>query len=169
MIRERKTQSKDKNKDEEGKPLPKRYGEDGGGENEEGSRQGDDETKDEYSDIRSKSEGEGEEGKKKEVEEGEKKGEDGGTPKETVEDLQPFPLNRFFRSQPVLSEALRDEIFKKVSKDKKSIREVSVELGVTMERVSAVNRMKEIEKRRIDEVSFLSLFALPCSAQPKPQ
>lgn len=64
---------------------------------------------------------------------------------------QPFPLNPAFRSFPVLSEELKDQIYARV-KGGKSVRIVSAELGVSMERVAAVVRLKEIEKRWIKEV-----------------
>jgi len=76
--------------------------------------------------------------------------EDGGfkgeTPPETTRDLTPFPLNRSFISQPVLSDEFREEIWKRVMQDGKSVREVSAELAVEMSRVGAVVRLKEIEK-----------------------
>lgn len=73
-------------------------------------------------------------------------------PKEMADDLMPFPLNRQFRSQPVLSEELRDEIYKRIDKEKKSVRTVSAELGVEMQRVGAVFRLKTIENQWIQEV-----------------
>lgn len=78
--------------------------------------------------------------------------------KETREDLRPFPLNQHFVSQSVLSEALRQEIWKRVQVNKKSVRQVSVELGVEMRRVGAVVRLVEVERRMRAEVS---LFFLP--------
>ena len=67
-------------------------------------------------------------------------------PKETTEDLMPFPMNRQFRSQPVLSEELKDAIWKRVMEDGKSVRDVSAALGVEMRRVAAVVRLKAVEK-----------------------
>ncbi|KAI4252347.1 MAG: hypothetical protein LQ352_004354 [Teloschistes flavicans] len=43
-------------------------------------------------------------------------------PKEQADDLIPFPMNRQFRSQPVLSEELRDEIYRRITKESKSVR-----------------------------------------------
>lgn len=65
--------------------------------------------------------------------------------KETTEDLRPFPLNPYFRSQPVLSEELKDKIYKSVAVEGKSIREVSQYLHVEMRRIAAVVRLKTIE------------------------
>lgn len=65
---------------------------------------------------------------------------------------RPFPLNRQFFSQPVLSEALRQEIWKRVKVDGKSVRTVSVEMGVEMRRVGAVVRLVEVENRMRREV-----------------
>jgi len=76
---------------------------------------------------------------------------------ETVEDLRPFPLNRDFRSQSVLSEDLRNAIYDKVVKDGMSVRVVSAELGVSMERVGAVVRLKQLEHDWVQQVrTFLS-------------
>jgi transposase-like protein len=70
----------------------------------------------------------------------------GELPPETTRDLTPFPLNRAFISQAVLSDELREEIWKRIMKDGKSVREVSAELQVEMSRVGAVVRLKEVEK-----------------------
>jgi len=72
--------------------------------------------------------------------------------KENRQDLRPFPLNTHFISQSVLSEELRQEIWKRVKVDGKSVRTVSVELGVEMRRVGAVVRLVEVEKRMRAEV-----------------
>ncbi|KAL9576902.1 MAG: hypothetical protein Q9212_006733 [Teloschistes hypoglaucus] len=66
-------------------------------------------------------------------------------PREQADDLIPFPMNRQFRSQPVLSEELRDEIYRRITEETKSVRRVSAELGVEMNRVGAVFRLKTIE------------------------
>jgi Eukaryotic mitochondrial regulator protein len=73
---------------------------------------------------------------------------------------RPFPLNRHFFSQPVLSNALRNEIWKRVKVDGKSVRTVSVEMGVEMRRVGAVVRLVEVEKRMRKEVCLLPMFSL---------
>lgn len=67
-------------------------------------------------------------------------------PPQTARDMIPFPGNRKFISQSVLSEELRELIWTKIMQDAKSVREVSAELGVEMSRVGAVVRLKEIEK-----------------------
>ncbi len=66
---------------------------------------------------------------------------------------RPFPLNDHFFSQPILSTELREEIWRRVKVDQKSIRNVSVELGVEMRRVGAVVRLLELEKKWTAEVS----------------
>ena len=66
-------------------------------------------------------------------------------PKETREDLMPFPMNREFRSQSVLSEQHKDAIYRKVIEQGKSVRDVSAMLGVEMRRVAAVVRLKAVE------------------------
>ncbi|MCJ1421678.1 hypothetical protein MMC32_008044 [Xylographa parallela] len=72
-------------------------------------------------------------------------------PPETADDLMPFPLNRQFRSQAVLSEELKDEIYNRVTQQGKSVRLVSAELGVEMRRVGAVVRLKSVEKEWVDK------------------
>ncbi|KAH8816812.1 eukaryotic mitochondrial regulator protein-domain-containing protein [Xylogone sp. PMI_703] len=67
-------------------------------------------------------------------------------PPESTADLRPFPLNRAFISQAVLSDEMRETIWERVMREGKSVREVSAELGVEMSRVGAVVRLKEIEK-----------------------
>ncbi len=70
-----------------------------------------------------------------------------GVPKEKSVDLMPFPMNSRFRSHPILSEELRDEIYNRITEEKKSVRDVSAALGVEMRRVAAVVRLKAIEKQ----------------------
>ncbi|KAF1988879.1 hypothetical protein K402DRAFT_452618 [Aulographum hederae CBS 113979] len=79
----------------------------------------------------------------------------------SLEDLSPFPLNRQFRSQSVLSEALREEIWRQVVHEGKSIRAVSSKMGVTLERVGAVVRLKTIEKQWAESYSKAVLAMLP--------
>ncbi|KAF7909543.1 uncharacterized protein EAF01_003261 [Botrytis porri] len=67
-------------------------------------------------------------------------------PPQSARDMIPFPGNRKFISQSVLSEELRELIWTKIMQDAMSVREVSAELGVEMSRVGAVVRLKEIEK-----------------------
>jgi hypothetical protein len=84
-----------------------------------------------------------------------KKGEesdDSKLPPETAEDLRPFPLNQYFRSQPVLSEDLREAIYRRVKKDGATVSLASVEFGVSNERVGAVVRLKQMEKEWIAQV-----------------
>lgn len=67
-------------------------------------------------------------------------------------DPKPFPLNPLFISQSILSESLRLEIWRRVKEEGKSVRQVSVELGVEMRRVGAVVRLVEVERRMRAEV-----------------
>lgn len=73
-------------------------------------------------------------------------------PPETPDDLAPFPRNRHFKSQPVLSEEMKDEIWHQVVDLKKSVRTVSVDLNVEMSRVGAVVRLKAVEKQWVEQV-----------------
>jgi hypothetical protein len=66
---------------------------------------------------------------------------------------RPFPLNRDFVSESVLSEELREAIYLQVVEDKKTVRSVSSELNVSMERVGAVVRMKQMERDWLRQVS----------------
>lgn len=74
---------------------------------------------------------------------------------ESREDLRPFPLNTHFVSESILSEELRQEIWRRVIVDRKSVRTVSVELGVEMRRVGAVVRLVEVENQMRKEVSTI--------------
>jgi hypothetical protein len=82
-------------------------------------------------------------------------------PEETPRDRVPFPLNKYFVSQPVLSDELREEIWSRIMKDGKSVREVSAELKVEMSRVGAVVRLKEVEKEWKRIVSLPRNFLPP--------
>ncbi|KAF2398207.1 hypothetical protein EJ06DRAFT_532573 [Trichodelitschia bisporula] len=75
----------------------------------------------------------------------------GRVPKESMEDLRPFPLNWEFVSQPVLSEELRDAIYRRVAEEGGSVRAASVEFGVSMERVGAVVRLKAMERQWVQQ------------------
>ena len=78
------------------------------------------------------------------------------------EPLRPFPLNPFFVSRPVLSEPLKEEIYQRVVHKGYSITKASDQFKITIERVAAVVRMKQMERDRLAEVSFfVSKFALP--------
>jgi hypothetical protein len=80
-----------------------------------------------------------------------------GIPPAKIEDLRPFPLNKTFHSESVLSEEFREAIYLKVVEDKMTVRSVSSELGITMERVGAVVRMKQMERdwlRKVSETYF---------------
>jgi hypothetical protein len=91
----------------------------------------------------------------------------GGIPKEQQEDLIPFPMNRQFRSQPVLSNELRDEVWYRHSELKRSVRVISAELGIEMRRVGAVIRLKAVENEWVKEVrqhsAWLSAAATTCN------
>lgn len=71
--------------------------------------------------------------------------------------MNPYPLNRAFKSQPVLSDQMREEIYRRVQIEGQSIRQVSAKLAVSLERVAAVVRLKAVEKEWADSVS-ISLF-----------
>ncbi|KAF2721159.1 hypothetical protein K431DRAFT_247890 [Polychaeton citri CBS 116435] len=72
-------------------------------------------------------------------------------PKERRSDLRPYPLNSNFRSQRVLSEELREEVYRLVAVKGEAVSAISARLGIDMRRVAAVVRLKTIEKQWIDE------------------
>lgn len=80
-----------------------------------------------------------------------------GDDTETSRSPKPFPLNPHFVSEKILSEDLRNEIYERVAVRKKTVREVSVEMGVDMRRVAAVVRLVEMEKRWRNEGKPLAL------------
>lgn len=85
-------------------------------------------------------------------------------PPETTRDLAPFPLNRQFISQSILTSRFREHIWKLVIEEGQSVREVSATVGVEMSRVAAVVRLLEIEKewnRIVSIISFLSGHCFP--------
>ena len=84
-------------------------------------------------------------------------------PRESADDLMPFPLNKFFRSQPVLSEAFKDEIYRRVVQERQDIRAVSADMNVEMRRVAAVVRLKAVEEEMVDQVSCSVLLHLRAS------
>ena len=81
-------------------------------------------------------------------------------PKESTEDLMPYPMNPHFRSQHVLSEELKDAIYERVMVGGQSVRNVSAILGVEMNRVGAVVRLKALEKEWEKEVCHMILIYL---------
>lgn len=75
-------------------------------------------------------------------------------PRENRTDLTPFPLNKQFYSQPVLSEELRERIYETVVKDNLPLSIASTSYKVSMERVAAVVRLKTMEKQWEEQVSY---------------
>ncbi|KAK2771310.1 hypothetical protein CKAH01_14370 [Colletotrichum kahawae] len=69
---------------------------------------------------------------------------------------QPFPLNPLFRSQSVLSEEMREEIYHRIKQSKHSLKSVSSALGVDVRRVAAVVRMKEMENQWVAQKKQLA-------------
>ena len=72
--------------------------------------------------------------------------------KETTKTIHPFPENPHFVSEPVLSEASRQSIWKAVMKRALPLKAVSARFNVDIRRVAAVVRMKQIEKQWEHEV-----------------
>jgi hypothetical protein len=82
-------------------------------------------------------------------------------PRERASDLRPYPLNNDFRSQSILSEELRLEIYKKIVDEKVDLSTVSALYGVDMRRVAAVVRLKTIENNWVSEVCRAVSCAVP--------
>jgi hypothetical protein len=88
-------------------------------------------------------------------------------PKESGRDLAPFPLNRDFKSEAVLSERLRDEIYRQVVVRQMDIKTISAAFGVDTRRVAAVVRLKTIENQWQEQVSDqITLFASTGTTTP---
>lgn len=77
----------------------------------------------------------------------------GGIPREGPRDLRPYPLNRDFRSQAVLSEELREKLYELVMDHGLDLKSVSAAFGVDIRRVAAVVRLKSLERQWVEEVS----------------
>lgn len=99
--------------------------------------------------------------RQEQAEEKDEKQDDSVLPPETQEDLRPFPLNSYFRSQPVLSEDLREAIYQRVKRDGATVSLASVEFGVSNERVGAVVRLKQMEKEWVAQVCLHVLLPFP--------
>ena len=67
----------------------------------------------------------------------------------------PFILNQYFKSEPVLDDSMREEVYRRIVDEGKSVRVVSAELGIDMRRVGAVVRLKTIEKDWVKKVPRL--------------
>ena len=79
-------------------------------------------------------------------------------------DLRPYPLNQQFRSQAVLSEALREKIYELIVEEGIDLKSVSATFGVDIRRVAAVVRLKSLEREWVSEVSdsVVQRLALVC-------
>lgn len=99
--------------------------------------------------------------RKEQAEKRDEEQDDSVLPPETQEDLRPFPLNQYFRSQPVLSEDLREAIYQRVKRDGATVSLASVEFGVSNERVGAVVRLKQMEKEWVAQVCLHVLLPFP--------
>lgn len=64
----------------------------------------------------------------------------------------PFPLNPQFKSTPILDDRARELIWEKIIEKGETIKAVSAELGVDINRVAAVVRLKEVEKDWLSRV-----------------
>ncbi|KAJ5562646.1 hypothetical protein N7535_002907 [Penicillium sp. DV-2018c] len=70
---------------------------------------------------------------------------------------RPFPNNQNFISEPILSEELRNEVYNRVVTKRQSVRVVSVDLGIDMQRIAAVVRLVELEQRQRKQGKPLAL------------
>lgn len=76
-------------------------------------------------------------------------------------DFRPFPLNNEFRSQSVLSEELREEVWRQVVEEKQTVATVSAVFGIDLRRVAAVVRLKTVEKDWAAKVRSPSVMPVP--------
>jgi hypothetical protein len=76
---------------------------------------------------------------------------------------RPFALNPYFISMPVLSENLKESIYNFVVNKGKTVKAASEHFRVSIERVVAVVRMKQIERNWVKEVSSPPFFIIPRS------
>jgi len=81
-----------------------------------------------------------------------------GIPRERQGDMRPYPLNQSFRSQPVLSESLREQLYTQVVHYKHDIPSVAATFGVDVRRVAAVVRLKTVERQWESEVSDMCII-----------
>lgn len=72
--------------------------------------------------------------------------------------LRPFPLNPAFVSQSILSEELRNEIYRCVKVQKMDLRAVSIMYSIDTRRVAAVVRLVEVEQKMKRDVCRYSVF-----------
>lgn len=84
--------------------------------------------------------------------------------RETRSELKPFPKNDAFRSQSVLSEETREEVYQLVAEQKLDLTSVSATYGIDLRRVAAIVRLKTIEKQWKEQVSLFLARTLPYSA-----
>ncbi|KAF2768300.1 hypothetical protein EJ03DRAFT_328343 [Teratosphaeria nubilosa] len=70
-----------------------------------------------------------------------------GIPKERLGDLRPYPLNHNLRSEAVLSEELREQLYQSAVRDGLDLSSLAGAFGVDVRRVAAVVRLKTIEKQ----------------------
>lgn len=82
----------------------------------------------------------------------------GGVPKERQSDLRPYPLNQNFRSQPVLCEELREQVYYLAVHQGFDLSSLAATFQMDVRRVAAVVRLKTIEKKWVAEVSNLYFF-----------
>ncbi|CAK7270118.1 hypothetical protein SEPCBS119000_003923 [Sporothrix epigloea] len=69
---------------------------------------------------------------------------------------RPFPYNAAFKTQAILGETMREEIWDRVRVQGQSIKSVAALLNVDMRRVAAVVRLKELEKKSAEEGKYLA-------------
>lgn len=78
-----------------------------------------------------------------------------------LEKNRPFPLNPDFVSTPVLDDASRELIWERVVRDGETIKAVSAEMAVDLRRVSAIVRLKQVEKDWLAKVRLPVAGMLP--------
>lgn len=92
---------------------------------------------------------------------------DRGLPPEMPRDMMPFPMNQHFVSERVLSEEFRNEIYRRNVEEGHSVKVISAQLKVSVERVAAVIRLKAVENEWRKEVSRRTFFFSDFESSPK--
>lgn len=73
----------------------------------------------------------------------------------------PFPLNPLYTSPRVLTDEAREIVWEEVMKSGKSLKVVSAEYGIDVQRVAAIVRLKEVQRQWEAQVRILKTLSCP--------
>ncbi|KAI5840281.1 eukaryotic mitochondrial regulator protein-domain-containing protein [Morchella snyderi] len=80
----------------------------------------------------------------------------------------PYPMNPAFKSTPVLSNEMREQIYRRVEIEGASVRKASAEFAVSLERIAAVVRLKAVERKWQNEGKHISSYLTKALEQMLP-